>query len=56
MTNKTTYIKAILIVFGLLLLSRIIAFSARNVDLVTIISTIVELLFFIWGLVLITKK
>lgn len=53
--NKTTYIKAVLVVFGLLILSRIPAFINGNLDAIMIVSTIVELGFFIWGLLILTK-
>ncbi len=53
--NKTTYIKAVLVIFGLLLLSRIPAFVNGSLDAVTILSTIVELVFFIWGILLLRK-
>lgn len=56
MVNKTIYIKAVLGVFGMLILSRIPAFVTGNLDKVTLISTVVELVFFIWGFVLIAKK
>ena len=55
MMNKTTYIKAVLVVFGLLLLSRIPAFISGNVDAITIVSSIVELGFFIWGIMILRK-
>ncbi|MEE4195080.1 MAG: hypothetical protein V2J07_07770 [Anaerolineae bacterium] len=53
--NKTTYIKAVLVVFGLLLLSRIPAFINGNLDAVTVVSSIVELGFFIWGIWILRK-
>ncbi len=56
MKNKTIYIKAVLVVFGLLILSRIPVLVTGNVDRLTLISTVVELVFFIWGIVLIAKK
>lgn len=56
MKNKTNYIKAVLVVFGLLILSRIPILVTGNLDKVTLISTVVELVFFIWGIVLIAKK
>lgn len=56
MKSKTIYIKAVLVVFGLLILSRIPALVTGNVDRFTLISTVVELVFFIWGIVLIAKK
>jgi len=54
--NKATYIKAVLVVFGLLILSRIPAFINGCLDAITIVSTIVELGFFIWGLLVLSKK
>lgn len=55
MKNERTYISAVMVVFGLLILSRIPAFVAGNADAVTIVSTIVELGFFIWGIVVLRK-
>jgi hypothetical protein len=54
--NKTTYIRAVLVVFGLLILSRIPAFFNGSLDGITVVSTLVELAFFIWGILLLTKK
>ena len=56
MKNKETYIKAVLVVFGLLILSRIPAFINGSLDAVTLVSTIVELGFFIWGILLLRQK
>ena len=56
MENKTIYIKAVLGVFGMLILSRIPILLSGNVDRVTLVSTAVEFLFFVWGIVLIVKK
>ncbi|MGD8749841.1 MAG: hypothetical protein PVG14_00390 [Anaerolineales bacterium] len=55
MMNKKTYIKAVLVVFGLLILSRIPAFVNGTLDAMTIVSTLVELVFFIWGILLLRK-
>ncbi len=55
MKNKETYIKAVLVVFGLLLLSRIPAFINGRLDAITVISSIVELGFFIWGILILRK-
>lgn len=55
MKNKETYIKAVLVVFGLLMLSRIPAFVNGNLDAITIVSTIIELGFFIWGILILRK-
>jgi hypothetical protein len=55
MMNKTTYIKAVLVVFGLLILSRVPAIINGSLDAITIISTIVELGFSIWGILILRK-
>jgi hypothetical protein len=55
MMNKETYIKAVLVVFGLLILTRIPAFISGSLDGVTIVSTIVELGFLIWGILILRK-
>lgn len=52
MMNKTNYIRAILVVFWLLILTRIPAFMSGNPDPITIVSTVVELGFFVWGILL----
>ncbi len=54
--NKTTYIRAVLVVFGLLILGRIPAFFNGSLDTVTVVSTFVEFAFFIWGILLLRKK
>jgi len=53
--NKTTYIKAVLVVFGLLILSRIPAFINGSRVAVTIVSTIVEMGFFVWGILILRR-
>jgi hypothetical protein len=55
MMNKTNYIRAVLVVFWLLLLSRIPAFMMGNLDAMTVVSTVVELGFFIWGILILRK-
>lgn len=55
MMNKTNYIRAVLVVFWLLLLTRIPAFINGKLDAITIVSTIVELAFFVWGIVILRK-
>jgi len=50
MKNKNTYISAVLVVFWLLILTRIPAFINGNLEPVTLVSTIVELVFFVWGI------
>jgi hypothetical protein len=49
MMNKTNYIRAVLVVFWLLILTRIPAFITGDLNPVTTLSTVVELSFFIWG-------
>ena len=50
MMKKTNYIRAVLVVFWLLFLTRIPAFITGNLDVITIVSTVVELGFFVWGM------
>lgn len=52
MLRKETFIRSVLVVFWLLILSRIPAFINGTMDAMTIVSTVVELGFFIWGLVI----
>jgi hypothetical protein len=56
MMNATNFIRAVLVVFWLLILTRIPAFMMGNLDAITIVSTIVELGFFIWGMLVLRKK
>jgi hypothetical protein len=56
MMNKTNYIRAVLVVFWLLFLTRIPAFMTGNLDVITIVSTVVELGFFIWGVLLLRNS
>lgn len=53
--NKTKYIRAVLVVFGLLLVSRIPSFLNGKLEAITIVSTIVEAGFFIWGIIILKK-
>jgi hypothetical protein len=55
MKKKETYITAVLVVFGLLILSRIPAFIGGSLDAITVVSTIVEAGFFLWGILLLRK-
>lgn len=50
--KKEYFIRAVLVVFWLLILTRIPAFINGKLDSVTLVSTIVELGFFIWGIVI----
>lgn len=56
MNNKETYIQAVLVVFGLLILSRIPAFINGSLDAITVVSSVVELGFFIWGIWILRKR
>lgn len=56
MMNKTNFIRAVLVVFWLLLLTRIPAFMTENLDVITIVSTVVELGFFIWGIFILRNQ
>jgi len=51
-----TYITAVLVVFGLLLLSRIPAFINNTMSIEIIISSIVELGFLVWGIVVLRRN
>jgi hypothetical protein len=56
MMNKTNYIRAVLVVFWLLFLTRIPAFMTGSPGIITIVSTVVELGFFIWGILILRHK
>lgn len=56
MMNKTNFIRAVLVVFWLLFLSRIPAFITGNADVMTVVSTVVELGFFVWGILLLRSN
>jgi hypothetical protein len=54
--NKSNYIRAVLVVFWLLILTRIPAFINGSLDPVTLVSTVVELGFFIWGILILRNQ
>jgi hypothetical protein len=56
MMRKETFIRAVLVVFWLLILSRIPAFLNGTMDVVMIVSTVVELGFFVWGIVILRQS
>jgi hypothetical protein len=56
MLTKETYIRAVLVVFWLLILTRIPVFYTGTMDVITVVSTLVELAFFIWGVVILRKS
>lgn len=56
MLRKENFIRAVLVVFWLLILSRIPAFINGTMDASTIVSTVVELGFFVWGIVILRRS
>ncbi len=52
MSNSRHFIRAVLVVFWLLILSRIPAFVNGTLEPITIVSTVVELGFFVWGILI----
>lgn len=48
--KKSIYIKAVMVVFGLLIMSRIPDFLNNGMNPVTLVSSIVELCFIVWGI------
>lgn len=56
MLRKENFIRAVLVVFWLLILSRIPAFINGTMDGFTIISTVVELGFFVWAIVILRRS
>jgi hypothetical protein len=55
MKKQTTYIKAVLVVFGILILTRIPGFLSGTIDSLLLISTAVELIFLVWGIMTLRK-
>lgn len=56
MLRKENFIRAVLVVFWLLILSRIPAFINGTLDAITVVSTVVELGFLIWGIVILRRS
>ena len=56
MNHAQLFVRAVLVVFWLLILSRIPAFMNGTVDTVTAVSTIVELGFFTWGVLILRSS
>jgi hypothetical protein len=54
--KKSLYIKAVMIVFGLLIISRIPDFINNNLSPVILISSIVELCFVVWGILVLRNN
>jgi hypothetical protein len=52
MNRPRLFIRAVLVVFWLLVLTRIPAFVNGTWEPITIVSTVVELGFFVWGIVI----
>jgi hypothetical protein len=55
MQKKENYIKSVLVVFGLLIVSRIPGFISGDINPVLIISTIVEFIFLVWGIAVLRR-
>jgi hypothetical protein len=54
--KKTTYIKAIIVLMTLLMMSRVKTFIVQGgLDVQTVIFTVVEALFLIWGIFVLKK-
>jgi hypothetical protein len=53
--TRDTYIRAVLVVFGLLVVSRVPALVGGDLDRVTLVSTIVELVFLVWGIAVLRR-
>lgn len=51
--NQKTYIKTVIVLFGLLILSRIPEFLRNGLSPLILISSIVELIFILWGIAVI---
>jgi len=56
MSDAKHYIRAVLVVFWLLILTRIPAFIDGTWEPITIVSTVVEAGFFIWGIVILRNN
>ena len=56
MNHPRHFIRAVLVVFWLLVLTRIPAFMSGTLDHFTAVSTIVELGFFTWGILILRSS
>lgn len=54
--KKSIYIRAVMIVFGLLIVSRIPDFLNNGLSPVTLVSSVVELCFVIWGILVLRNN
>jgi len=54
--KKNRYIKAVMIVFGLLIMSRIPDLLNNGISQVTLVSSIVELCFIVWGILVLRNE
>jgi len=54
--KKSIYIKAVMVVFGLLILSRIPDLLNNGMNPVTLVSSIVELCFIVWGILVLRNE
>lgn len=53
--DKRTYIKTVVVLFGLLVLSRVPALVQNGLSPLLLVSSVVELIFVIWGLLVLKK-
>ena len=56
MNSSRHFIRGVLVVFWLLILSRIPAFVNGSLEPITIVSTVVELGFFVWGILILRNS
>jgi len=54
--KKSIYIKAVMVVFGLLIMSRIPDLMNNGMSPVTLVSSIVELCFIVWGILVLRNE
>lgn len=54
--NKKIYIKTVIILFGVLILSRIPEFIRSGLSPLILVSSVVELAFIIWGVLVLQKN
>lgn len=55
MKKHVIFIRSVLVVFGALLLSRIPALVDNTLDPMTLVSSVVEVVFVIWGLAVLRR-
>lgn len=53
--DKKTYIKTVVVLFGLLVLSRVPALVQNGLSPLLFVSSVVELIFAVWGVLVLRK-